>query len=130
MLAYEQSALATIAKLREAAAERRMPVFDLIASAAASEAPSSVPASPALPLLTHPIRSTSRLASRFTTTPDGLRSEIRYETERAWLMTSPVGGETWLPKSQCEHHCEDPVSRAIFIIPNWLARKKGLSDVQ
>jgi hypothetical protein len=125
MLADEQSGLAAMAKRREAAAERRMPVFDLTASVAASEAPSSAPPSPA------PSASIDvAIGQQMTTTPYGLRSEIRYETERAWLMTSPVGGETWLPKSQCEHHSEDPVSRAIFIIPNWLARKKGLSDVQ
>jgi hypothetical protein len=56
----------------------------------------------------------------------GLQAEVHYETDRAWLIASPTGGpEVWLPKSRVERHGEDPVGRAIFILPIWLARKKG-----
>jgi hypothetical protein len=57
----------------------------------------------------------------------GLRTEVLGETERAWLTRTPGGGETWLPKSQVEHHGEDLAGRTIFIIPSWLWRKKGLA---
>ena len=40
-------------------------------------------------------------------------------------MRTPAGGETWLPRSQIERHGEDPQGRAIFVIPVWLARRKG-----
>jgi hypothetical protein len=55
----------------------------------------------------------------------GLRTEVLAETEKAWCVRLPAGGETWLPKSQVENHGGDPQGRAIFVIPNWLARKKG-----
>ena len=55
----------------------------------------------------------------------GLRAEILGETARAWRTRTPAGGESWLPKSQVEHHGEDAVGRAIFIVPAWLWRKKG-----
>jgi hypothetical protein len=57
----------------------------------------------------------------------GLRAEVHHETDRAWLVTSPIGGpQIWLPKSQVEHHGEDAVGRSIFVIPMWLARKARL----
>lgn len=42
------------------------------------------------------------------------------ETEKAWL-------EGWIPKSQCtmEQHDRD-IAYADFIIPEWLAKAKGL----
>jgi hypothetical protein len=55
----------------------------------------------------------------------GLRTEILGETDRAWRVRTPAGGESWLPKSQCQHHGEDAVGRAILIVPTWLWRKKG-----
>lgn len=55
----------------------------------------------------------------------GLRTEVLAETEKAWCVRTPAGGETWLPRSQVEHHGEDAVGRTIFIVPSWLARKKG-----
>jgi hypothetical protein len=55
----------------------------------------------------------------------GLQSYIRHETPKAWLVERPDGEDVWLPKSQCEHHGEDPDGRAILIVPAWLARKKG-----
>jgi hypothetical protein len=58
----------------------------------------------------------------------GLRAEILGETEKAWLTRTPAGGETWLPRSQVEHHGEDAVGRAIFIVPAWLWRRKGLAS--
>jgi hypothetical protein len=55
----------------------------------------------------------------------GLCAFITHETDKAWLVQSPDGEDVWLPKSQCEHHGEDPDGRAILIVPAWLARKKG-----
>jgi hypothetical protein len=55
----------------------------------------------------------------------GLRTEVLAETGKAWLARSPAGGETWLPRSQVEHHGAGAVGRAIFILPAWLAKKKG-----
>ncbi len=55
----------------------------------------------------------------------GLRAEVLGETGKAWRTRAPGGGESWLPKSQVEHHGEDAVGRAIFIVPAWLWRKKG-----
>jgi hypothetical protein len=56
----------------------------------------------------------------------GLCAFITHETEKAWLVQGPDSDEeVWLPKSQCEHHGEDPGGRAILIVPMWLARKKG-----
>jgi hypothetical protein len=55
----------------------------------------------------------------------GLRAEVLGETAKAWLARTPAGGETWLPRSQVKHHGEDPAGRTIFVLPSWLARKKG-----
>jgi hypothetical protein len=55
----------------------------------------------------------------------GLQAHISAETDKAWLVEGPDGESVWLPKSQCEHHGEDPDGRAILIVPMWLARKKG-----
>jgi hypothetical protein len=55
----------------------------------------------------------------------GLRAQVLGETTKAWLTRTPAGGETWLPRSQCQDHGEDAVGRTIFVLPSWLARKKG-----
>ena len=56
----------------------------------------------------------------------GLQSFIFRETTKAWLVETPDGADqVWLPKSECEHHGEDSVGRAILVVPMWLARKKG-----
>jgi len=66
------------------------------------------------------------IGKRIDSATYGLQAEVHHESEKAWLVTSPVGGpEVWLPKSQVEHHGEDAIGRAIFILPTWLARKKG-----
>lgn len=56
----------------------------------------------------------------------GLRTEVLGATAKAWRARMPTGGEAWLPRSQVQHHGEDAVGRSIFILPTWLAKKKGL----
>jgi hypothetical protein len=113
------SLLATEAK------ERGVLVADLIASALAPPAQVPPPAPPAPePELTDSID--VAIGKRIDHGHYGLQSEIRCETEKAWLVRSPVGGpDVWLPKSQAQHEGYDAAGRAILILTSWIAREKG-----
>jgi hypothetical protein len=49
-----------------------------------------------------------------------LAAEVIQETSKAWLVRMEDNREEWLPKSACERDDNE------FIIPLWLAEKKGL----
>jgi hypothetical protein len=101
--------------LAKEAAERKVLVADLIAEGLdLAEEPLAEPES-----LTKPEGKVLNDESY------GLQSLITAATEKAWLVDSPNGGETWLPRSQCQSHGLDAYGRTILIVPMWLARKKG-----
>lgn len=58
-------------------------------------------------------------------------AEVVRTTERAYCIRDSrdevADKSIWLPKSQVElsHYMEDG-KRAVFIVPGWLAREKGL----
>jgi hypothetical protein len=134
MLADERTAHVAMQKLRDAAAQRRMLVADLIASVA-SGTTSSAPSAPSTSSASRPAPPSPpsdpsdaievAIGKRIDRNFYGLVSEIIRETDLAWLVRMPGGGECWLPKSQTEHRGEDPIGRAILIVPTWLARKKN-----
>ena len=45
--------------------------------------------------------------------------KVIHETDKAWLVRTD-SQEIWLPKSQCQRDEDE------FIVPHWLANKKGL----
>jgi hypothetical protein len=105
--------------LAEEAQRRNILVSDLVAQALAPTAPAQAP-----PAFSDVGAAAGR---RINSTIYGPQAAIRYETDKAWLVASPVGGpDVWLPKSQTEYHGDDLLGRAIFVLPNWLARRKGL----
>ena len=118
MLADPLSAPNAANVLAKEAAERKMLVADLI-----KEGLGVPDAPPSAPL---PVFDVSSPEGRVINTDSyGLQSLVTAQTEKAWLVDSPQGGETWLPKSQCKAHGVDPFGRTILIVPMWLARKKG-----
>jgi hypothetical protein len=124
MLSDERQAPVALNILRAEAEERRVLVSDLMASLATPQPEPQPQHASEPPASTDSIDIT--VGRKINHAAYGLRSEIRRETEKAWLVASPVGGpEIWLPKSQVEFHGEDPIGRAIFIVPMWLARTKG-----
>jgi hypothetical protein len=117
----ERQAPVALNMLRSEAEERRVLVSDLMASLA----PPAVPA-PAPPPAAEPDSLDVAIGGRIDHARYGLQSEIRRETEKAYLVRSPVGGpDCLLPKSQCDHRGEDNVGRAILILTSWIAREKG-----
>ena len=118
MLSDERQAPVALNMLRAEAEERRVLVADLMASLAT---PHPAPEPPA------PTDSIDiAIGKRIDHARYGLQSEILRQTEKAWLVRSPVGGpDVWLPKSQAEHRGEDHVGRAILILTSWIAREKG-----
>jgi len=118
MLSDERQAPVALNMLRAEAEERRVLVADLMASLATPQ-PAPEPPAP-----TDSIDIT--IGKRIDHARYGLQSEILRQTEKAWLVRSPVGGpDVWLPKSQAEHRGEDHVGRAILILTSWIAREKG-----
>jgi SH3-like domain-containing protein len=106
------------------AKERNVLVADLVAQALAPPQASSSTPPPTFSDIDSD-RIDVAVGKRINFNVYGLRTEVLAETEKAWRMRTPAGGETWLPKSQVEHHGEDAVGRAILVLPMWLARKKG-----
>lgn len=61
---------------------------------------------------------------------------VHHETDKAYLVTDEANGKrrelaVWLPKSQCERGVEVAMERGyppafLFLMPQWLADKKGL----
>jgi hypothetical protein len=111
--------------LAEEAKRRSMLVSDLIAQSLAPAQASTPPTPSFSDVEADSDRIDVAIGKRINFAAYGLRAEILGETEKAWLRRTPAGGETWLPKSQVEHHGEDAAGRAIFIVPAWLWRKKG-----
>jgi hypothetical protein len=109
--------------LAQEAKRRKMLVADLVAE---SLAPTQASAPPPLKFSdVDDDRIDVAIGKRINFNAYGLRAEILGETGKAWLTRTPSGGETWLPRSQVEHHGADAVGRTIFVLPSWLARKKG-----
>jgi hypothetical protein len=123
--------------LAQEAKARGVLIADLVALATASTeppgaskaAPAAAPAAPEFRDL-HDLddgRLQTTLVRRINPQTVGLIGELRVETEKAYCVRGPNGAEIWLPKSQAEHHGEDPVGRSIFVLSAWIARKKGLA---
>jgi hypothetical protein len=111
--------------LAEEAKRRGKLVADLVAESLAPAKSPTAPASSFSNIDVDADRIEVAIGKRINLSAYGLRAEILAETEKAWLTRTPAGGETWLPRSQVQHHGEDAVGRAIFVTPTWLARKKG-----
>jgi hypothetical protein len=123
MLSDERQAPAALNILRAEAEDRRVLVSDLM-TALTEPVSIPVPAAPYEPQLPDSID--IAIGKKIDHARYGLQTEIRRQTERAWLVRSPVGGpDVWLPKSQVEHRGEDCVGRAILILTIWIAREKG-----
>jgi hypothetical protein len=122
LLADERQAHVAAHALAEEAARRKMLVADLVMSLAPSRT-----AGPHPPKFSDvdDNRIDVAVGKKINFNTYGLRAEILGETARAWRTRTPRGGETWLPRSQVEHHGEDTVGRGIFILPVWLARREG-----
>jgi hypothetical protein len=110
--------------LAVAAKERGVLVADLIQEALAPP--------PQTPTLADVDDGLSAIGRRIDEDHYGLRSFIKRQTDKAWLVERPPGGRVpasapmWLAKSPCQHHCKDATGRAIIVIPTWLARKHDL----
>jgi hypothetical protein len=122
MLADPGSAHVAANLLATEARERHCLVADLIAETLA-------PPSMATPTFTD-VRTESDnpfagIGQRIDRDHYGLQSYVAHETPKAWLVEGPDGEQVWLPKSQCEHHGEDPSGRIVFTLPVWLAKAKG-----
>jgi hypothetical protein len=114
MLSEPLQAHAAAHLLSVEAKERGVLVADLIADALAP------------PPMATPSFSDVATGRRVNRETYGLQSFIFHQTAKAWLVETPDGADQiWLPKSECEHHGEDALGRAIFTVPMWLARKKG-----
>ena len=118
LLADPLQAHAAAHRLSEEAKERGLLVSDLIQEALAP--------SPLALTVVADVDDGTAIGRRIDADHYGLRASVIAETEKAWLVETPSGGEAWLPKSQCEHHGEDAAGRAILIVPVWLARRKEL----
>ena len=122
LLADPLQAHAAAHLLSEAAKERHLLVSDLIQMAMAP--PSAVTKSIEAGAAASADGGIAAVGRRIDRDHYGLRAFVAAETEKAWLVDGPGGEQTWLPKSQCEHHGEDAAGRAILIVPMWLARRK------
>ena len=122
MLGDPMQAHAAAHRLSEEAKERGVLVADLMAQVL-GRAPRAAPPRPPDP----PRWQSSAQGERISRTNYGLRARVKHETDRAWLVEGPdlEDDDVWLPKSQVEYHGEDPEGNGIFIVPMWLARKKG-----
>lgn len=95
-------------------------------------APPSAPSAPSAPSTPPawqditPIDDGGSYATRIGADRVGLVGEVLAETTLAWRIETPNAEPAWLPKSQCEHHGEDPRGRTILVLPAWLARRAGL----
>ena len=137
LLADPMQAASAAGILAKEAKERGVLVADLIAQATVPTPTPSAPrapdpgaaAPPAAPTWrdVEPIDDGGPYVRRIDFEHVGLVAEIIHETDKAWLMETPSGGEAWLAKSQCQHHGEDPNGRAILVVPRWLARKIGVT---
>jgi hypothetical protein len=126
MLSDPMQAHAAAHRLASEAKERGVLVSDLITELLA---PPSI-ATPTPPPVAPTFSDVSSMVStgrRINHEIYGLQSVIFHQTAKAWLVSSPDDDDerVWLPKSECEHHGQDAEGRAIFIVPMWLARKKG-----
>ncbi len=121
LLADPLQAAAAANILATEAAQRKLLVADLVA-----EAMSPAPAAPSWRNVAT-VDEGGPYVRRIDADHVGLVSEIKYSTEKAWLVETPNGGETWLPKSQCQEHGEDALGRAILVVPKWLARRAGIA---
>lgn len=52
--------------------------------------------------------------------------QIKFETAKAWLVTSDGEDEIWLPKSNCELEKNRDGRTWTATIPEWLAMEKNL----
>ncbi len=50
-----------------------------------------------------------------------IHADLKYETEKAYLIDSGDGDPVWVPKSHVEY---DEMGE--FLMPEWLAKDKGL----
>jgi hypothetical protein len=132
LLSDERQAHAAAHVLAEEAKRRGVLVADLIAQALAPATPEPPPARQAQPPEPrfHDVGGnadvTVAVGKQISSQVYGLQSEIRRETDLAWLVRSPIdGSDVWIPKSQAERHGTDPVGRSIFVMSAWIARKKG-----
>jgi hypothetical protein len=130
-LANPGTAHAAAHVLAEEAKRRGKLVADLVAESLAPTKTSAPPLTAPAPSFSDVVvdsdddRIDVAIGKRINLNAYGLRAEVLGETEKAWLTRTPAGGETWLPRSQVEAHGEDAVGRTIFVLPSWLARKKG-----
>jgi hypothetical protein len=124
--ADEGTAAVAMAKLRDAARERRMLVSELISSVSGSAAPAPRTQPEAPPTFLDVDDGIGvAVGKRINFATYGLQAAVRYETDKAWLVKSPLGGpDVWLPKSQVEPHGVDQAGRTIWVMPLWLARKR------
>ena len=119
MLSDPMQAHAAAHRLASEAKERGVLVADLIAELL-------TPPPMATPSYVAPTFSDVSTGRRVDRDTYGLQAFILHETGKAWLVEAPNGeDQAWLPKSECDHHGEDPMGRAILTVPMWLARKKG-----
>jgi hypothetical protein len=124
LLSDERQSHAAAHALAVAAKERGVLVADLIQTALAPPPPT--------PILAGVDDGLSAIGRRIDADHYGLRSFIKRQTDKAWLVERPPGGRVpvsvpmWLAKSACQHHGEDATGRAIIVIPTWLARKHDL----
>lgn len=126
MLSDEGSAHVAARVLAREAAERGLLVADLIAQVLGTKA-SPPPPPPSWHEAGTFHSDDSRGSGKKISAQDyGLQSYVKRQTDKAWLVRSPKGEDMWLPKSECSDQGEDLAGRTIFIIPMWLARKKGL----
>lgn len=125
MLSDPMQAHAAAHRLAEEAKERGVLVADLMAQALGRGPQASSSSKPPPP--EPPRWRDAAMGQRVGRTTYGLQARVKHETDRAWLVEGPdlEDDDVWLPKSQCEYHGEDPDGRGIFIVPMWLARKKG-----
>jgi hypothetical protein len=131
LLADPLQAHAAAHVLAEEAKRRGKLVADLVAEslapAQASAPPPTAPAPSFSDVDIDDARIDVAIGKRINSSVYGLRAEVLAETAKAWLARTPSGRETWLPRSQVESHGADAAGRTIFILPVWLARKKGFA---
>jgi hypothetical protein len=124
MLAEPMQAHAAAHLLSVEAKERGVLVADLIAGALAPP-PMATPSYAAPSFNDVSENPYAGIGKRINLDHYGLRAFTLHQTPKAWLVEGPSGESVWLPKSECAHRGEDPEGRTIFIVPMWLARKKG-----
>lgn len=53
--------------------------------------------------------------------------KVQHTTAKAWLVEMTLGGEVWVPKSQCVDKSDpDMDGNSIFVVTGWWAGKNGL----